>query len=634
MRPLRQWTLRARILGGVGAAALLVVLVLVVLAIPLLLARHDAMQARSELANAKRALQAGDVAEADVSERHARELIASAQDHAAGWTADLWAGLPATGTAVRDGRHLLSAMQQSDEILQIGVHVYGEAMGNGSTLISGTSVDVPLLRQISRSVQEVGPHLERASDELDQVQGTTPWLGGELMHDRAEAVGQLAPIMRSYRQLSPLMTRLPAMLGADGPRTYLISILNPSELRYSGGATLSFSTLRFDHGTATFGASYYVIQLNQEHPFLHWPRVPGNTFHGPGPRRLTNATFSPYWQVSGEELLRGWRAQTGQRTDGLIALDLQALAGLFRVTGPMDIPGYGRLDAENLVHTLAGSYDTYQDTSRRHALNSALIPAFRLKFLEGGRFLEKARALVTAGAERHFFVYSRDHDVEQALVNGGVGGNLSSTSHDYLGVFTQNLNGSKADYWQSRRVSSTVHLKPDGSARERATVRVSNPAPPYREPTKDPRSGYVTRWLGFSMATFLPRQTTLTSYTLDGRVLPHAALVTPAIPTVYNRPYVSRSTLLGPDKTAKFALRYTTQGVADVDADGDLTYHLDMDPQGLVRSQTNRVTLHIPDGYHFGTLPSGWAQKSPTRAVLGPFQLTRSISWAVPVLKD
>jgi hypothetical protein len=203
-----------------------------------------------------------------------------------------------------------------------------------------------------------------------------------------------------------------------------------------------------------------------------------------------------------------------------------------------------------------------------------------------------------------------------------------------LGVFTQNLNGSKADYWQSRRVSSSVHLLPDGSARERATIQVSNPAPPYTQPTKDPHSGYVTRWLGFSFAAFLPRQTTLTSLVMDGRVLRHAALATPTIPTVYNRPYVSHARMLGPGKTATFVVKYRAQGVADVAENGDLTYHLAMDPQGLVNSQTNEVTLQIPGGYHFGTLPSGWVEVSPTRALLGPMKLTRSISWSVPVLKD
>ncbi len=544
--PIREWSLRARVLGLVGASVACVLLVLVVLAIPLLVARHQAMEARSEFVTAKKALAAGDFETAEASEKHARELVASAHGHATGWTSDFWAGVPVTSTAVHDGRYLLEAMREADAILRIGVRVFPEAMGNGSKLISGTSVDVPLLRHISHSIHRVGPHLERANAALAQVKGTTPLLGGGLLHDRGEAAGQLATINRSYHQFAPLMAQLPDVLGANGPKSYLISILNPSELRYSGGATLNMSTLHFESGRATFGQSYYLIQINQSKKYLSWPKVPGNTFRTEGPKLLTTATYSPYWQVSGEELLRAWRQQTGQRMDGVIAVDLQALASLFRVTGPMDIPGYGRVDADNLVQTLAGSYDQHPDTAERHQRNSELIPAFRQKLLEGGRFLQKARALVTAGAQRHFFVYSRDWPTERGLVTAGVGGNLSSTSHDYLGTFTQNTNGSKADYWQRRRVSSTVRLFPDGTARERAAVRVINHSPPATSLAEDPRSGYVTRWLGFSLATFLPRQSTVHSYSVNGEELPHANVLTPTVTSIYDRPYALHQMMLAP----------------------------------------------------------------------------------------
>ena len=34
---------------------------------------------------------------------------------------------------------------------------------------------------------------------------------------------------------------LPGVLGAEGDRTYIVAIMNPAELRYSGGATLTLS---------------------------------------------------------------------------------------------------------------------------------------------------------------------------------------------------------------------------------------------------------------------------------------------------------------------------------------------------------------------------------------------------------
>ena len=59
---------------------------------------------------------------------------------------------------------------------------------------------------------------------------------------------------KSYRQLEPLLDRLPDVLGAKEPQTYLLTIMNPAEQRYSGGATLQMATIRFDDGVITFGA--------------------------------------------------------------------------------------------------------------------------------------------------------------------------------------------------------------------------------------------------------------------------------------------------------------------------------------------------------------------------------------------
>ena len=39
---------------------------------------------------------------------------------------------------------------------------------------------------------------------------------------------------------------------------------------------------------------------------------------------------------------------------------------------------------------------------------------------------------------------------QRRFADVGLSGDLSRTPYDYIGVFTQNLNGSKTDYWQHR----------------------------------------------------------------------------------------------------------------------------------------------------------------------------------------
>ena len=93
--------------------------------------------------------------------------------------------------------------------------------------------------------------------------------------------------------------------------------------------------------------------------------------------------------------------------------------------------------------------------SQRRRLTNALVPAFKQKFFAGETFVQKGRALSWAPRDVTSPCTSATLTRRRAFAGAGFAGNLSRTRHDYFGVFSQNLNGSKSDYWQSREVTST-----------------------------------------------------------------------------------------------------------------------------------------------------------------------------------
>ncbi|UUZ57666.1 DUF4012 domain-containing protein [Nocardioides sp. B-3] len=208
------------------------------------------------------------------------------------------------------------------------------------------------------------------------------------------------------KTLAPLADVLPDLLGKNGRRDYLIAILNPAEQLYSGGTPLTFTPMsvrdgRIDMGvprdTATHGAAFLPRT---------WPKVRGNPFHH-GALRIGTATFAPDWSVSGEETLRAWRSLGRKQMDGLIAIDVMALRDPVAITGPMQVPFYGEVNADNFVQTLIGSYDYILDSRGRHAVNRALVPIFRDRLFRTGQFVEKLRALKHNADGRHFALYLR-----------------------------------------------------------------------------------------------------------------------------------------------------------------------------------------------------------------------------------
>ena len=302
-----------RALTRLGCALGAVVAAVVLSLVPLWLAHHDATTAADELQQANDAVSSQQMGDAQQALAKARGNVDGAQGHLSGLTADLWSHLPVLGPAVDDGRHLVAALDQATTAATIGVNLIAQATAPGSHLIEGTRVNLHDVTHLAHQVHRIGPHLRAAQTEIDDVRGDDPLVGGKIDSLKQQATTQLATTQASYRHFRPLLDRLPAVLGADGPRTYLLTIMNPAEQRFSGGATLQMASIRFDHGLITFGRSKSVAQVDQAQPFLTWPPVPGNIFHPPGPRRLAAAAYSPWWQVSGEELLRAWQAQTGQR---------------------------------------------------------------------------------------------------------------------------------------------------------------------------------------------------------------------------------------------------------------------------------------------------------------------------------
>ena len=146
--------------------------------------------------------------------------------------------MPVAGGAVKDVRHLVGALDEATSIAEIGTDLYPDLMQNDS-LVQDATVDLDQLDAILAELNRAGPHMHAASDDLDEVDGSTPFVGDAILGARDEARARIDPLRVTYDEAAPVFDALPDVLGADGERTYLVAIMNPAELRYSGGATLT-----------------------------------------------------------------------------------------------------------------------------------------------------------------------------------------------------------------------------------------------------------------------------------------------------------------------------------------------------------------------------------------------------------
>lgn len=614
----------------------LVLVAVVLLSIPLARAAMNAKAAKSDLTSAMTSLETGNLTAARTSVARARAHVNAAQHGAQSTPAKVWSKIPFVGTPVGDLRHLTRALADATSVAETGVQLYPSVAGQQATLFTSNRIDRGTLDQVIAGARKAGQALTSAQSELKQVRGSTPLIGGLISRQRDAAASQVDPVADGYTRMAPMLDVLPQFLGFDGKRSYLIAMLNPSELRYSGGAPLAFSDMSWDHGKLTMGKAYPLVQDSRLRVPLDWPKVAGNPFHAAN-TRIPNATFAPSWSVSGEEILRAWRSATGDQYNGVLAIDVVALADLLDATGPVTVPGVGQLDGSNLTKTLVGSYDKYYpDPTSQDQTFAGVAAALQARLFGGGSYVAKGKALKKAADGRHLALYLRDPHTQAAFATLGLDGDLTKPVGDYVGAFTQSTFGSKADYYQRRSLDLDVTLGADGAATDRLDVGVHNDTPPYAVPGTDTPPGvssnvyhgYFTRWLGVSAAAFLPGTAKVESFSLaggnkwDGKV-----------GTFYDHSFVQDQALLRPGASTTLRASYTVPKAATKGDSGALTYRLAMDPQGMVNPASARVTVHLPEGYHAASLPEGWTSSGSTLTFTTD-TLAASTSWDIPLAKN
>ena len=160
-------------------------------------------------------------------------------------------------------------------------------------------------------------------------------------------------------------------------------------------------------------------------------------------------------------------------------------------------------------------------------------------------------------------------------------------------------------------------LRPDGSARVSLEVEIHNdsravsPVPP-----PDYRQGYATRYATLSVGSFLARGADVSAVTVDGEPVEFN------VGNYFGRPFVRHTIAFDPQARRVLRLDYTCRRPQSARTD-ELTYRLDLDPQGMVRPQAVSATVRFPAGFSIENLPEGWVASGE-----------RSATWSLDALDE
>ncbi len=289
---------------------------------------------------------------------------------------------PVTLGAVDDLRLSTRALADAAEALTPLAEIGSAAVGfdGEPPMVRGSTIDTARIADLTAPMGELDSALQQALAATRAVPGSG-LLGRPIGALAESASGALADLAALTGAATVAWPELPDALGAQEPRRYLICALNDAESFGSGGAPLSALLVEAVRGTVSVPISGQLeSKLSPNNPPIAWEHEGGPPWYRPGKTYpFVNSNFHPDFRTAAVDMQRAWAALGYPAVDGVVTLDVSALATLLAWAGPVDSGGFGEVNGQNLIPTLVVNayrqFNSPEGVIERHARNEALTTA-------------------------------------------------------------------------------------------------------------------------------------------------------------------------------------------------------------------------------------------------------------------
>ena len=342
-------------------------------------------------------------------------------------------------------------------------------------------IDVESLTRAAPAVVAADGEVQAAADTLDSISpdGLLPAVAAPLEDLR----GQVGTVALTTATAARAVQLLPPMLGADGPRQYLMLVQNNAEQRATGGVS-TLIVLKAEKGTVkvteTRSAGGNLAGLPE--PILPLTGAEQALFGTGLGIYMADVTFTPDFPRSGQLAAAIWKQQVGADLDGVLSIDPGALAEVLGATGPVTLKSGQVLSSTNAERLLMNTvYLRILDPLTLESFLAAPAGPGPMALHAGpGTPGPGVDALARSAREGRVMVWSA-HPHEQALLSGTVlSGELAGVdgTSPVIGVYLNDGTAAKIGYYLRTDVVATpMTCRPDGSQSVNVEVTMKNTAP-------------------------------------------------------------------------------------------------------------------------------------------------------------
>ncbi|MCQ9163657.1 DUF4012 domain-containing protein [Arthrobacter sp. STN4] len=355
--------------------------------------------------------------------------------------------------------------------------------------------------QLAR-LQKAAPNVVAAANSVElSYERLAAIDAGPLMPQVAGPLGtakkQLNELRGALSVASGAVQLVPAMMGADGPRNYLLLIQNNAEVRASGGIPGALAVIHVDKGKMQLTQQDSASALGLFDPAIKVDAAQEAIYSNRMGSYMQDVNMTPDFPTAASTARAMWvQRHPGQKIDGVVSIDPVALSYVLKATGPVDIKlpvsadvaqesGLGalptHLTSENLVPVLLSDvYAKVKEPALQDVYFAAVAKQVFEKLSAGNTSGEKlVQALGTGVAENRILLWSTHSDDQTILETQRIGGTISGPAVPAaaFGVYFNDGTGAKMDYYVKRTVQLVQKCTAGGYGEYTAKISLTNTAP-------------------------------------------------------------------------------------------------------------------------------------------------------------
>jgi len=302
----------------------------------------------------------------------------------------------------------------------------------------------------------------------------------------AEVENRVGPLDHAIAIVGNTIDTYPEVLGFYQNKKYLILFQNNMELRPGGGFIGSYAIATLRNGRLEDLKINDIYDADGQLSVHQEPPYALRRYLGAPHLFMRDSNNDADFIENSRQAKKFLYLETGEKVDGVIAIDTDFVKSLIELYGPLDIHDFNEeVSGENffmLTETHAEK-DFFPGSTQKKDFLRGVYNSLESKIFEGDKISYSllAQKISDAILQKHLLIAFPDAEY-QAVYSVS---NLSSTLHDnrlpednkyldFLGLSESNLGMNKSNFYLKRSISQEVDIGNRGEVEERVTVVYQN----------------------------------------------------------------------------------------------------------------------------------------------------------------